>query len=186
MRNPDRNTWWSGSSGRVARLPRLFAVALAAICCSAVAQSDPNQLPTAPALGRYADTLSNICGRNRVDVNPTKIPFIGCFALKAGTSLSGQIDGRAVTIRVSPHGEEIVEVDGVPIRQTNSSTTNIEGVKPSSSGFAFCTKEKPQDCPVLSTLLRQPEKFVTFDVSRAFKPRSYVTNQENWNFESKR
>jgi hypothetical protein len=186
MPKPERNTWWSGWSGRIVRKPGLFAVVLAATCCSAVGQSDPNQLPTAPALGRYTDTLSNICGRNRVDVNPTKIPFIGCFALKAGMSLSGDIDGRAVTIRVSPHGEEIVEVDGVAIRQTNSSTTNIEGVKPSSSGFAFCTKEKPQDCPVLSTLMRQPEKFVTFDVSRAFKPRSYVTNQENWNFESKR
>ena len=174
-------------AGPIARRSCVFAVVFVAVSARAVAQSpDPNQLPTAPALGRYADTLSKICGRNRVDVNPTKVPFIGCFALRAGTSLSGDIDGRAVTIRVSLHGEEIVEVDGVAIRRTGSSITNVEGVRPSSSGFAVCTKEKPVDCPVLSALLRKPGSFVSFDLSRAFKPRSYVTNQENWDFESKR
>jgi len=86
-------------AGPIARRSCVFLIIFVAVSARAVAQSpDPNQLPTAPALGRYANTLSKICGRNRVDVNPTKLPFIGCFALRAGTSLSGKIDGRAVTI----------------------------------------------------------------------------------------
>ena len=174
-------------AGTIARRAGAFVIAFTAASACALAQSpDPNQLPTAPALGRYTDTLSKICGRNRVDVNPSKIPFIGCFALKAGTSLSGDVDGRAVTIRVPLQGEEIIEVDGNAVRRTSSSTTNVEGVKPGASGFSICTKDKPKDCPVLSALMRKSGSFVSFDISRAFKPRSYLTNQENWDYESKR
>jgi hypothetical protein len=165
----------------------MFAVLFVAVASSALAQSaDPNQMPTAPALGPYSNTLSKICGRNKVDLNPTSIPFIGCFALKAGSSLTGDIDGRSITIRVSLQGDETYEIDGVTLRRTGSSTTNVEGIKPGGSGFTFCTSQQLRDCPILGALLRQPGRFVSFDVSRSFKPRSYVTNQENWDIESKR
>lgn len=171
----------------VMRKMTLIVVGTVALYGSAFAQSaasDP--FPVFPELGRYADTLSQICGRKKVDLHPTKIPLIGCFAVKVGTPLSGEIEGRKVTIRQTLQ-EEVFTVDGAELRRTSSSTTNDSSIRPSSSGFAFCRQGHTDDCPVMiDTLMRRAGSFAIFDVSRAFKPRSYVTNQENWDFESKR
>lgn len=175
---------------RAAAIMRAFVlIASASLALPSImsAQSgDPNKFPTAPALGTYSDTLYKICGRMKVDLNPSKIPAIGCFAVRAGKSLDGQVLGRKVSIRVPANGDELFQVDGVAIRRTSSSTTNDPWVKPSASGFAFCRKEGPPDCPVMiETMDRKSGSFATFDVSREFKPRSFVTNQENWDAETK-
>ena len=159
---------------------------LLAVCGTGLAQSpapqtpSPQTFPVAPALGQYADTLYKICGQHKVDEHPARIPTIGCFAVFSGRTLDGDVDGRKVTIRVTPQGDEIFQVDGVEVRKTSSSDTNDPRVKVSSSGFAFCAKD-PHDCPVLiDTITRQPGSFTVFDVSREFKPHTFVSNQENW------
>ena len=140
----------------------------------------PQNLPTAPALGQYANTLYGICGQRRVDEHPLHIPSIGCFAVRAGTVLRGEIEGRDVAIRVTPEGIELFEVEGVTVRNVTNADTNGPLVKVASSGFSFC-KRDTHDCPVMvNTLDRQPGQFVIFDVAHEFKPGSFVTNQENW------
>jgi hypothetical protein len=60
--------------------------------------ADSNQFLTYPELGRYSNIFASICGRKKMDTAPIEIPKIGCFAVKAGTSITGKIEGRSVRI----------------------------------------------------------------------------------------
>jgi hypothetical protein len=152
-----------------------------------VQAADPNDFPTYSNLGRYQNIFQSICGRNKVDTSPTTIPSIGCFAIKAGGSLQGTIGGHTVSIRLDANSNETLNVDGVEIQPTGSSTTNHPLVQPTAAGFAFCSEAAPSDCPIqIFVLTRRPGDFASFDISRQFKPHSFVTNQENWDDEQER
>jgi hypothetical protein len=163
-----------------------FAIAaFAGLTQSALA--GPNDLPTYPDLGRYGNFFSSLCGKHGVDENPAAIPEIGCFAIKAGGSLDGKINDRAVSIHLDANGNETFFVDGVEIKRAGASATNDALIKPTGAGFAFCTKETPADCPVhIDTMIRQPGEFASFDVAREVRPRVFVTTQENWDVEKAR
>lgn len=154
---------------------------VAALGAAPQAVAGANDFPTYPNLGRYRNFFSSLCGKNGVDVNPAAIPEIGCFAIKAGGSLDGKIDGRTVSIRLDASSNETFYVDGAEIKRTGASATNDPLVKPSAAGLAFCTKETPNDCPVhIDTIMRQAGEFASFDVAREFKPRIFVSNRESW------
>jgi hypothetical protein len=146
--------------------------------------ADPNQLPTYPQLGRYSNVFGVICGKNRVDTAPTEVPKIGCFAVKVGTSIMGEIEGRSIRVDIGIDGNESFFVDGKKLERVGSEVTNDPFVKNSSSGFAFCRKEEPSDCPTtINALERTPREFTIFSVAREFAPNSYVTTEENYEFE---
>jgi hypothetical protein len=165
----------------------LFAAVAAAGSMPAALAADPNALPSYPDLGRYANFFASVCGKQKVDTDPRTIPAIGCFAIKAGGSLSGTINDRQVTIRLDAKSIETVAVDGTDIARTGRSTTNDSLVKPTATGFSFCSRQQPDSCPVqIEVMMRQPGEFATFDVQQQIGAHSFVTNQENWDAERSR
>jgi hypothetical protein len=157
---------------------------VAALGAALPALAGPNDFPTFPNLGRYRNFFSSLCGKNGVDENPAAIPEIGCFAIKAGGSLDGKVNGRIVSIRLDANSNETFYVGGAEVKRAGASATNDPLVKPTGAGLGFCIKETPNDCPVhIDTIMRQPGEFASFDVAREFKPRMFVSNRENWDGE---
>lgn len=149
--------------------------------------ADPNQFPTYPQLGRYSNLFGSICGKKKMATAPTEIPKIGCFAVKAKSSITGEIEGRSVRIDIGADGVETFFVDGKRLYRLQGEITNDPLVKNSSTDFAFCRKEAPSDCPTtIDALDRTPGGFTSFSVAREFAPHTYVTNEENWDFEQSR
>jgi hypothetical protein len=163
------------------------ALTIALLPSAPVAHAGPNDFPTFPDLGPYANLFAGICGKNKVDEKPASIPEIGCFAIKAGAALDGKVGSRTVSIRLDADSNDTLYVEGIEIKRTGGNSTNDPLVKPTGTGFAFCTDGNPADCPVhIDALMQKPGEFASFDVARQFKPRSFVTNQENWDAESAR
>jgi hypothetical protein len=142
-------------------------------------------LPTFPRLGLYADLPNAICGKKGVELNPKELPWIGCFALSNGNSSSRTIAGRNLEIAVNSEGQETFKVDGATVVRVGQQDTNVPNVKQGSSGLIFCTGER--DCPTdLSVISRNSDKSVTFGFAQRFERNSFVTNQENWDYEQSR
>ena len=144
----------------------------------------PNQFPAYPHLGMYSNLFGLLCGKNKIATSPSEIPRIGCFAVKVGSSLSGKIEGRTIRIYVAMDGSESFSVDGKRLDRMLGGVTSDPFVRNSSSGFAFCRKKAPSDCPTtINTLERTPGEFAAFSVAREFAPNSYVTTEENYEYE---
>ena len=149
--------------------------------------ADPNRFPTFASLGQYSNPLASICGRRGVDASGVAIPGIGCFAVKAGSSVTGSVEGRSVSIDVDAGGDETFLVDGrEPYRGLRGSTDDAL-VRSSSSGSAFCRADDGNDCPTtIDALAKRLEEFTVFSVAREVRPHVYVTNEENFRYEESR
>ena len=149
--------------------------------------TDPNQFPSFPSLGQYSNLLASICGRKRVDTSGAAIPTIGCFAVKAGGSITGSVEGRSIRIDVDAKGNETFLVDGREPHRGFRGSTDDALVKDSSSGFAFCRKDNSNDCPTtIDVLTRAPREFAVFSVAREVRPHVYVSSEENFQHEESR
>lgn len=109
-----------------------------------------------------------LCGSQGMLTDVTQIPSIGCFRLSVGQSAVGDFAGHRLTVSVDSQGEAC-RVDGAPF--------NCSG----------CIDGSRDGCPaMLEVHSREQNGVVNFVVSRKFAERSYVTNQENLDFEQKR
>jgi hypothetical protein len=169
------------------RVNALLAATIILLCINLigvhVGAEGQTVLPTFPGLGLYADLPNAICGKKGVALNPKELPWIGCFALSNGSSSSRIIAGRNLEIAVS-EGQEIFKVDGTTVVRVGRDT-NVPNVKQGSSGLVFCTGDR--DCPTdLSVISRNSDKSVVFGFAQRFERNSFVTNQENWDYEQSR
>jgi hypothetical protein len=74
-------------------------------------------LPNIPGLGSYGN-FANYCGKEGVSGsrwNPEELPWIGCFGLSSGRSISGVIAGHRLEVSVNTRGEEECKVDGASV-----------------------------------------------------------------------
>ena len=69
-------------------------------------------------LGVYTDLPNGICGGAIPMRNIKTIPNIGCFVLTSDQSVSGKINGRAVTLSIDISGQPVFNVDGKVITST--------------------------------------------------------------------
>src|ERR1700760_1423078 len=116
---------WSSVMRPVATRNSVLAAAAIAVCLGVpIAHAGPNDLPTFPGLGQYANLFTAICGKNKVDEKPASIPQIGCFAIKAGAALDGKVNGRTVSIRLDADSNDTLYVEGIEIKRTGGNSTN--------------------------------------------------------------
>jgi hypothetical protein len=148
------------------------------------ANSQPELPGPFPGLGAYSDAIKLGCGKqgaNGARWNPKDIPFIGCFGLSSGSSVTGRLVGRQVEFAVDERGRENCKVDGVVVVQTVRQRTNVPNVAGGCGLLTFCVDAEHGDCTTSVTIIsRNSDKSVYFQIAQRIFGHTYVTNQENW------
>jgi hypothetical protein len=146
-------------------------------------QATAQSSSAAPA-GRYA----LLCGDDPIPRDAPTIPWIGCFSLSAGHSATGTLANQKVEVSVDATGNEVFTVNGTVVTiNRGSQPTNVSSVRPTGSGYAFCTDAAADNCPAGITVhSRNADKSVFFVVSECLPPRGRehvcVMKQKDWDF----
>jgi hypothetical protein len=141
-----------------------------------------------PGLGIYSNVIKQSCGKqgaNGARWNPKDIPFIGCFGLSSGNSVTGRLAGRQVEFAVDEMGRENCKVDGVVVVRTVRQRTNVPNVIWGCEHLTFCVDEERIDCTTSVTIIsHNSDKSVYFQIAQrvGISGYKYLNNQENWDF----
>jgi GYF domain 2 len=120
------------------------------------ANSQPELPGPFPGLGAYSDAIKLGCGKqgaNGARWNPKDIPFIGCFGLSSGSSVTGRLVGGQVEFAVDERGRENCKVDGVVVVQTVRQRTNVPNVAGGCGLLTFCVDAEHGDCTTSVTII---------------------------------
>jgi hypothetical protein len=145
------------------------------------ANSQPELPGPFPGLGAYSNVIKQSCGKQGAKWNPKDLPFIGCFGLSAGNSVTGTLAGRQVEFAVDEKGRENCKVDGIVVIRTVQQRINVPNVAWGCGHLTFCVDVERLDCTTKVTIISSnSDKSLYFEIAQRIYGHAYVTNQENW------
>jgi hypothetical protein len=155
----------------------------------ALVTSQPEAQTLSPDLAPYA-AIENWCGRGEIPLNPTTIPWIGCFHLSAGRDVAGEFLNHHVVIKIGDDGKRVLAVDGTVIYSDN--TPAQEHILPfmisNSDGYGICEGTSTTKChSYIGPFKKLPDKSIIFVTTECLPPGYWVcvTTQANWDYEEK-
>jgi hypothetical protein len=167
---------------RACSFPLFFATLLVvnALGLHHAANGQP-ALPTFPGMEPY--NPSRICGKQGVRWNPKELPPIGCFGLSGSESVSGMIADHELVVAVDSKGEAVCKVDMITVVRSVGYKSNVPNVLGTCEHLTFCFDEDGRDCSAsLTEISRNSDKSIFFFIARRVFGRTFVTNQENWEY----
>ncbi len=119
----------------------------------------------------------------RIQLQPTTIPFIGCFSLEPGTQVEGVLEGMDVRIEGTKAPAALAAVflaDGKAVSTQDTQRTNDPRVRVRDNEYEFCSRQdlSMPSCAVRVTVLGTRGGSLLLVVSRRGPKNIFIDTQD--------